>query len=209
MKNKGKQLSKKVLDRQEKIKAVALELFLTKGFKETSLNEIIKQSGGSFSNIYNTYKNKEGLFFEILNDMIKEHFELISSKLQKIKSNNLEEILYSFGKFYTEVFNTPNTIAFGKIIYSQVYDKNQLSLWIEKNKENFSNNILTQYFEKHNNLKISQNAQKLSNLFCTMLKEPYYNLNVLTDLKPMNKKEQEAHVKFIVDIFMNGLLKLN
>lgn len=62
MKNKGKQLSKKVLDRQEKIKAVALELFLTKGFKETSLNEIIKQSGGSFSNIYNTYKNKEGLF---------------------------------------------------------------------------------------------------------------------------------------------------
>lgn len=141
--------------------------------------------------------------------MIKEHFELISSKLQKIKSDNLEEILYSFGKFYTEVFNTRNSIAFGKIIYSQVFNKNQLSLWIEKNKENFSNNILVQYFENINDPKISKNAQKLSDLFCAMLKEPYYNLNILTDLKPMNKKEQETHVKFVVDIFINGLLKLN
>lgn len=64
MKIEKKQLSKKFLARQEKIKAVALELFLTKGFKRTSLGKIIKQSGGSFSNIYNTYKSKEGLFLK-------------------------------------------------------------------------------------------------------------------------------------------------
>lgn len=34
--------SQKVLARQEKIKAVALELFLTKGYQETSLSDIIK-----------------------------------------------------------------------------------------------------------------------------------------------------------------------
>ncbi|EHR0430343.1 TetR/AcrR family transcriptional regulator, partial [Campylobacter jejuni] len=66
--NSNRTPSQKVLARQEKIKAVALELFLTKGYQETSLSDIIKLSGGSYSNIYNSFKSKEGLFFEILDD---------------------------------------------------------------------------------------------------------------------------------------------
>ena len=50
--NSNRTPSQKVLARQEKIKAVALELFLTKGYQETSLSDIIKLSGGSYSNIY-------------------------------------------------------------------------------------------------------------------------------------------------------------
>ena len=48
--NSNRTPSQKVLARQEKIKAVALELFLTKGYQETSLSDIIKLSGGSYSN---------------------------------------------------------------------------------------------------------------------------------------------------------------
>lgn len=40
--NSNRTPSQKVLARQEKIKAVALELFLTKGYQETSLSDIIK-----------------------------------------------------------------------------------------------------------------------------------------------------------------------
>ncbi|EAH9309652.1 TetR/AcrR family transcriptional regulator, partial [Campylobacter jejuni] len=47
--NSNRTPSQKVLARQEKIKAVALELFLTKGYQETSLSDIIKLSGGSYS----------------------------------------------------------------------------------------------------------------------------------------------------------------
>lgn len=54
--NSNKTPSQKVLARQEKIKAVALELFLTKGYQETSLSDIIKLSGGSYSNIYDSFK---------------------------------------------------------------------------------------------------------------------------------------------------------
>ncbi|EAI9424787.1 TPA: TetR/AcrR family transcriptional regulator, partial [Campylobacter coli] len=43
--NPNKTPSKKVLARREKIKNVAFDLFLTKGFQETSLSDIIKLSG--------------------------------------------------------------------------------------------------------------------------------------------------------------------
>ncbi|ECR9860805.1 multidrug efflux system transcriptional regulator CmeR, partial [Campylobacter jejuni] len=87
--NSNRTPSQKVLARQEKIKAVALELFLTKGYQETSLSDIIKLSGGSYSNIYDGFKSKEGLFFEILDDICKKHFHLIYSKTQEIENGTL------------------------------------------------------------------------------------------------------------------------
>ncbi len=62
--NLNKVPSKKVLARKEKIKNVAFDLFLTKGFQETSLSDIIKLSGGSYSNIYDSFHSKEGLFLK-------------------------------------------------------------------------------------------------------------------------------------------------
>lgn len=58
--NSNRTPSQKVLARQEKIKAVALELFLTKGYQETSLSDIIKLSGGSYSKFMMVLKVKKG-----------------------------------------------------------------------------------------------------------------------------------------------------
>ncbi|EMZ6563492.1 TetR/AcrR family transcriptional regulator [Campylobacter jejuni] len=204
--NSNRTPSQKVLARQEKIKAVALELFLTKGYQETSLSDIIKLSGGSYSNIYDSFKSKEGLFFEILDDICKKHFHLIYSKTQEIKNGTLKEILISFGLAFVEIFNQPETIAFGKIIYSQVYDKDRhLANWIENNQQNFSYNILMDFFKQQDNSYMKKNAEKLAVLFCTMLKEPYHHLNVLINAPLKNKKKQKEHVEFVVNVFLNGI----
>lgn len=201
-------LSKKALLRREKIKSVAFDLFLTKGFQETSLSDIIKLSGGSYSNIYSSFHSKEGLFFEILDDVCKKHFNLIAFQTQTIKNGNLKEILTSFGLAFVDIFNQTQTVAFGKIIFSQVYDKNKhLKNWIEKNQQFFSYNILIELFQKQTNQYIVDNAQKLAVLFCNMLKEPYHTHNILTDTPLMSTQEQKEHVEFIVNIFMNGVEK--
>ncbi|MFY4755094.1 TetR/AcrR family transcriptional regulator [Campylobacter jejuni] len=204
--NSNRTPSQKVLARQEKIKAVALELFLTKGYQETSLSDIIKLSGGSYSNIYDSFKSKEGLFFEILDDICKKHFHLIYSKTQEIKNSTLKEILTSFGLAFLEIFNQPETVAFGKIIYSQVYDKDRhLTNWMENNQQNFSYNILMDFFKQQDNSYIKKNAERLAVLFCSMLKEPYHHLNVLINAPLKNKKEQKEHVEFVVNVFLNGI----
>ncbi|MCX2683495.1 TetR/AcrR family transcriptional regulator [Campylobacter sp. MIT 21-1685] len=203
--------SNKVIRRQEKIKNVALELFLTKGYQETNLSDIIKLSGGSYSSIYENFKSKEGLFFEILDDVCKKHFALLSSKIQQIHNGSLEEILYSFGITYMEIFNELQVVLFRKIIYSQVYNKEKyLRKWMENNQENFAYDILIEYFNRQNNASIIANSNKLAKLFCAMLTEPYHTLNVLADTPLMDKNEQKAHVDFvdfIVSIFINGIPK--
>ncbi|RTJ11722.1 TetR/AcrR family transcriptional regulator [Campylobacter jejuni] len=204
--NSNRTPSQKVLARQEKIKAVALELFLTKGYQETSLSDIIKLSGGSYSNIYDSFKSKEGLFFEILDDICKKHFHLIYSKTQEIKNSALKEILTSFGLTFLEIFNRPETVAFGKIVYSQVYDKDRhLANWMENNQQNFSYNILMDFFKQQDNSYIKKNAERLAVLFCSMLKEPYHHLNVLINAPLKNKREQKEHVEFVVNVFLNGI----
>ncbi|EOY2923755.1 multidrug efflux system transcriptional regulator CmeR, partial [Campylobacter jejuni] len=176
------------------------------GYQETSLSDIIKLSGGSYSNIYDGFKSKEGLFFEILDDICKKHFHLIYSKTQEIKNGTLKEILTSFGLAFIEIFNQPEAVAFGKIIYSQVYDKDRhLANWIENNQQNFSYNILMGFFKQQNNSYMKKNAEKLAVLFCTMLKEPYHHLNVLINAPLKNKKEQKEHVEFVVNVFLNGI----
>ncbi|HEF5970275.1 TPA: TetR/AcrR family transcriptional regulator [Campylobacter jejuni] len=204
--NSNRTPSQKVLARQEKIKAVALELFLTKGYQETSLSDIIKLSGGSYSNIYDSFKSKEGLFFEILDDICKKHFHLIYSKTQEIKNSTLKEILTSFGLAFLEIFNQPEAVAFGKIVYSQVYDKDRhLANWMENNQQIFSYNILMDFFKQQDNSYIKKNAERLAVLFCSMLKEPYHHLNVLINAPLKNKKEQKEHVEFVVNVFLNGI----
>lgn len=160
--NSNRTPSQKVLARQEKIKAVALELFLTKGYQETSLSDIIKLSGGSYSNIYDSFKSKEGLFFEILDDICKKHLHLIYSKTQEIKNSTLKEILTSFGLAFLEIFNQPEAVAFGKIVYSQVYDKDRhLANWMENNQQNFSYNILMDFFKQQDNSYIKKMQKDL------------------------------------------------
>ncbi|EAJ2845284.1 multidrug efflux system transcriptional regulator CmeR [Campylobacter coli] len=204
--NPNKTPSKKVLARREKIKNVAFDLFLTKGFQETSLSDIIKLSGGSYSNIYDSFNSKEGLFFEILDDVCKKHFDLIASQTQTIKDKNLKEFLTSFGLTFVDIFNQVQTVAFGKIIFSQVYDKHKhVKNWIENNQKIFSYSILIELFKKQDSSYISNNAQKLAMLFSAMLREPYHSLNVLADTPLMNKQEQKEHVEFIVNIFLKGI----
>ncbi|EAH5146206.1 multidrug efflux system transcriptional regulator CmeR, partial [Campylobacter jejuni] len=91
-------------------------------------------------------------------------------------------------------------------IYSQVYDKDRhLANWIENNQQNFSYNILMDFFKQQNNSYMKKNAEKLAVLFCTMLKEPYHHLNVLINAPLKNKKEQKEHVEFVVNVFLNGI----
>ncbi|MBZ7955664.1 TetR/AcrR family transcriptional regulator [Campylobacter molothri] len=203
--NSNKTLSKKNLARKDRIKKVACELFLARGFQEVSLSDIIKISGGSYSNIYDCFQSKEGLFFEILNDVCKKHFKLIASQIHISEDKELKENLISFARVFIKIYNTASMISLGRIIFSQVYNINYLQNWMRDNQKFFAHNLLADLFSKQKDQFIKDNAAKLAITFCNMLKEPYFTLNVLVDSQLMSKKEQEEHIKFIVDLFLNGI----
>ena len=56
--------------------------------------------------------------------------KIVEQQTQEIENGTLKEILTSFGLAFIEIFNQPEAVAFGKIIYSQVYDKDRhLANW--------------------------------------------------------------------------------
>ena len=85
--------SKKSIQRQEKIKEVALKHFLSNGYEATNLKDIVKESGGSLSSIYEHYKNKENLFFEIIKEMIRKDEDNIK-EIINTKNDTPQEIIF-------------------------------------------------------------------------------------------------------------------
>lgn len=204
-----KKSSQKTLAREEKIKAVALELFLTKGYEATHLKDIIKISGGSFSNIYQSFTDKENLFLALIKDLCSAHFEQITKAVENIEYKSLEEFLTSFAKAYLSVFFTPDNIAAVRLIFSQIDNKKLgLSSWFADNQERLSESIVVEFLRKQKEESISKNALELANTFCAMLREPYFR-DAICHHKIISSKEQSEHVDFVVKIFLHGLVSFH
>lgn len=69
--------------RKEQIKKVAIELFTKKGYKKTSVQDIVDRANFSKGGFYNCFPSKEALFKEILVDGMALRYE----KVRAFKSN--------------------------------------------------------------------------------------------------------------------------
>ena len=76
-----KRLSEK--ERKQQIQLAAKEVFLDKGFNDTTMDEIVKTSGMSTGGVYHYYRNK----FDILYDIMEEGIEY---RMEKNKIRDLE-----------------------------------------------------------------------------------------------------------------------
>ena len=59
-------------ERCEQIRAAATELFLKHGYDGVSVDEIVRTVGGSKTNVYNYFRNKEGLFAAVVKGLTEE-----------------------------------------------------------------------------------------------------------------------------------------
>ncbi len=197
-------MTPKFLARQEKIKKVALSLFLTKGYDETSLKDIIKKSGGSFSDIYATFENKQSLFISVCNDMLKANREIYGKLLEK--KLPLREFLYEFSTQLMSLFLKKRAMGLARIMYSQLYNKSNQDLieHFKQNRENIPEQTIVQYF-KGCEPPLCDEAQRYAELFFTLLKGKCMEEMFFYGRAVMSKKEQEEHCKFVVDFFVKGL----
>jgi len=76
---------------KEIIIKIALKLFLSKGFNETSMNEIAQEVGISKPAIYHHFKNKEELFIEAI-DFLFDKFEELERSMYS-ESTDIKQIL--------------------------------------------------------------------------------------------------------------------
>jgi len=78
---------------KEKIVQNAAKLFLTKGYNQTSLNEIAEKSGITKGGIYHHFKDKNELFVEMA-EYFKSKFSSILTKMEQ--ESSLEDLLKNY-----------------------------------------------------------------------------------------------------------------
>jgi len=83
------------MDTKEKIVQCATKLFLTKGYKQTSLNEIAESAGITKGGIYHYFKDKNELFAEMAT-FFKSRYESLLVKMESEKS--LRDLLKNYFK---------------------------------------------------------------------------------------------------------------
>ncbi|MBX7490956.1 TetR/AcrR family transcriptional regulator [Helicobacter turcicus] len=114
--------------KQEKILKTAWKLFLQYGYKKTSLQMIIKETGGSLATIYKIFHDKKTLFSEAIRENGQEFIDSLDKDFSEIMTpySNLEEYFYRIGVRVIRQITSKENIAFMRLIVVEGYDDPEL-----------------------------------------------------------------------------------
>lgn len=93
-----------IVDKVQKRKEIALsckELFVNNSINDLTISQVAKTAGVGKGTIYEYFKNKEDIVFEIVNILLQEHNEQKHQKMQALHSTK-EKIKTFFYVFYNE-----------------------------------------------------------------------------------------------------------
>ena len=127
----NKRLSRE--QRRRQIKDIALELFITNGYANTTMDEIIQAVGISKGGMYHHFSGKEEIFLELLDDGNEYRKNIVVKYMRESRKNRSEKLIDSlldkildvnpYKKLYTvfliEMHNNENF----KILFAKIFDK--------------------------------------------------------------------------------------
>lgn len=93
-----------IVDKVQKRKDIAIsckELFYQNGINDLTISEVAKTAGVGKGTIYEYFKNKEEIVFEIVNILLQEHNIDKKARIDA-KESTKEKIIEFFGVFYRE-----------------------------------------------------------------------------------------------------------
>lgn len=204
--------NKRASIRYNKVLNAGFELFLEKGYNDTSLNDIVERSGGSLSTIYKYFKNKEGLFKAIVANGVSKFSDELEKNINLSDSFSLEEFLYKFGHSYFISIFSSKSIAFFKLVLSECFNKANITIGREfvRDIDTFMSNILTEFFKNDPDMMkfSSDELTKYASFFKYLIREPYFTNAMFYGVEPnLTNTQLEAHLKNTIKIFLHGILK--
>ncbi len=165
--------------KQKEILKVANELFLKYGYKRTSLQMIVRQTGGSLATIYKIFGNKENLFQEVIKSDSEIFIETLNKIfIQNIDSNlNLEKYFYNFGQCLIREMLSAKNIAFMRLMILEGYNNPKFVKVFSQCGDEISHFVIRgiEYYNKKQNLEIGEKEiEGCAKLFIHLIIEPYW-----------------------------------
>lgn len=210
------QLSAKKAIRYNKILRTALDLFYEKGYEKTSLSEIVAQSGGSLSTIYEYFGDKDGLFYTILEREISDFNKSLQAAISITHEPNLRDFLVKFGQIFINKIFDKRTFALYKIAFSESFRNGEkVAKFFRKFGVELIHNKLANFLREQEALNTNsgakfktQNFELLSSSFLSMI-NPEFEFNAIILQQDLNAlcEQRLQNINLVVDIFLNGIKK--
>jgi AcrR family transcriptional regulator len=189
-------------EKSEQIRSTATELFLGRGYDGVSVDEIVRSVGGSKTNIYNHFRNKEGLFLAIVKGLCE---DLLASFVTiDVSALDVDEGLRTFALALLGILLQDRHLAFQRLIIAETARFPALGrAWFESGPEK-SRSIIAQFIvqqQRAGHLRPSDPHQSAT-LFHDMITFDLLHRAMLGD-KPSDD-EIRHRIDTAIDAFLHG-----
>ncbi len=135
------------VERYDRILTVASDLFLQKGYTAVSLDDVVRQAGGSKSNIYSYFGDKKGLFIKVMESLMAQQTELW--RQLDLSGLSYEAGLVKLSKAYVLlILNLRSQAIYRLAVAEALAHPDVARLWFESGPAN-SVNVFADWIQRH------------------------------------------------------------
>lgn len=192
------------MDTKQRILSASLELFASKGYAGTSMNDIISKVGISKGSVYWHFKSKEEIFVKVLTDSYREWIELVNSELKNL-SDPIEK-LRKYGRLFIATVDMPVWRISPETYWNEFGEENQKIL-----DECFSldDNIIMGIFEEAiaEGMLTFDNAERLTWIYISSLEGMFEKVIISYKNEDGMMEKHEKYAMAAIDMFLETITK--
>jgi AcrR family transcriptional regulator len=192
------------LEKRQKIIKVATQLFFENGFSETSLDQIIKQCGGSKLTLYRYFGDKKGILNEVIISCTDKVVNIFKFDTDADIPPNQQ--LTQFGYAYLEILLSPDIINMNRIVIAESRNDPQIgNFLLSKGPHQMKDNLI-KYIQSQiekETLKLD-NPERACNQLLGLLRASYFS-EALVGMKKPTAKEVQQHVDDSIHFFLKHI----
>lgn len=183
----------------------AAQLFFEVGYERSSVNEIVRRSGGSLTTLYQLFGSKEGLFEVMVQDRCTRILEPLSDS--DLPSKPPQEALRALGYRFMEVIYCPEVIAVVRTVIGEGANLNNVAQIYFRNGPDSAIGKLSAYLSELDGrgiIRCTDPAFCAKSYFMLLHNDIFFR--VLAGVRPPpDRPEIVAHVDKAVDLFWRSI----
>lgn len=186
--------------------AAARDLFLERGYAQTSVNDVARVAGGSLATLYREFGSKEGLFLAVVEEYFRDEVPPPASVLEDGVS--LPDGLQAIGEGYLKALLQPDRIALNRIFATEGRQIPVLMRRFQNFGGDSSRGLARRLLDRHAGAGSIRpvDTQWTAAYFIEMLRARHFVSAVYDPSYVLPAEGRREHVARAVDLICHGLL---
>lgn len=201
---RGRPSAKEAAAIQERLKEVALNIFIERGFEQTTMEHIATTANMSKRTLYSRFPDKTSLFFAAV-DMAIDRYTISRESLSKCLAPSISATLFNVAQLRISNIQSPYGMQLQRLVSLESYRFPDMLERTFQNSTGPTVDFLAEYFEAQKTTdKLEVNAPKKTAIafLSLVLGGP---ARLIATGKEVSSDELSDSVKFSIDLFLNGI----